>query len=104
MPGIRLMNESLAKGTSQLFMVQVKPVVSALGSTTAECIQSGLLYGTAGAVERILNEIEQKIGFRLRVVVTGGFGGLLSQFLKRKHTFLPNLTLEGLRIIYARNK
>jgi type III pantothenate kinase len=104
MPGIRLMNESLAKSASQLSEVPVLLPDSALGKDTAECIQSGILYGTAGAVERILEEIESEAGFQLRISVTGGYGKYISPYLKRKHAVMPHLTLEGLRIIYLRNQ
>ena len=103
MPGIRLMNESLAQGTSKLSEVHLKPPVSALGNNTVRCIQSGLFYGTAGAVERILSEIEKEAAIKLKFVITGGYGGLISNFLEIKHNFSPDLTLEGLRIIYKRN-
>jgi type III pantothenate kinase len=103
LPGIRLMNASLAKGTSQLQEAPLVPPASALGIDTAHCIQSGLFYGTAGAVERILCEIEKENGFKLHVVVSGGFGELLSGFLQRKHDLRPHLTLEGLKLIYRRN-
>ncbi len=103
MPGIGLMNESLAKGTSKLFEVTLSHHGPALGIDTDECIQSGLFYGTAGATERILREIEKEIGFRLKVVLTGGYGGMISKFLSRKFNLRPYLTLEGLRTIYIRN-
>jgi type III pantothenate kinase len=103
MPGIHLMDESLAQGTSKLSEVHVKPPISALGKNTVRCIQSGLFYGTAGAVERILGEIEKEVDIKLKIVITGGYGVLISKFLKRKHDFSPHLTLEGLRIIYKRN-
>jgi type III pantothenate kinase len=104
MPGIRLMSESLAKGTAKLPAVPLSTPASALGSNTIECIQSGVLYGTAGAVERILHEIEDEKGLVLKVAVTGGYGRLISGFLQRDYDFFPDLTLEGLRIIHMRNK
>jgi len=104
MPGLGLMNESLAKGTSKLSEVTLSPPGSALGTDTTGCIQSGVFYGTAGAVERLLQEIEKEVGFGLKVVVTGGYGGMVSKFLTREHSLRPNLTLEGLKIIFMRNK
>jgi type III pantothenate kinase len=104
MSGVGLMNESLAKGTSKLSGVTLSPPESALGTDTFGCIRSGLFYGTAGAVERLLQEIEKEIGFGLEVVVTGGYGGMVSRFLTREHILSPNLTLEGLKIIFMRNK
>src|SRR4030067_2472207 len=94
LPGGGLMNESLAKGTSKLSEVVLRPPKSALGTDTSGCIQSGLFYGTAGAVERLLEEIGNKVG-RLKVVVTGGFSYIISQFLKRGHDLRPNLTIDG---------
>jgi type III pantothenate kinase len=103
MPGIRLMNESLAKGTSMLFQVPVRTPGTALGKDTTANIQSGLFYGTAGAVEKIIGEIEKESGFKLKVVITGGYGALVSNLLKKRHKLKPHLTLEGLEIIYKRN-
>lgn len=104
LPGVGLMNESLAKGTSKLSEVVLRPPKSALGKDTSGCIQSGLFYGTAGAVERLLEEIEKEAGFGLKVVVTGGFSYIISKFFNREHDLRPNLTLEGLKIIYMRNR
>ena len=103
MPGIQLMNESLARETSTLTEIPLTPPESALGIDTKKCIQSGLFYGTAGAIEKILNEIEKSAGFKLKVVVTGGYGRIIHTYLKRKHTLNPHLTLEGLKILYKRN-
>jgi type III pantothenate kinase len=103
LPGIRLMNESLAQGTSRLSEVQISPPLAALGVDTSACIRSGLFYGTAGAVERILSEIEGETGLRLKIVMTGGNSRHISKFMHRKHKVVPHLSLEGLRIIFTRN-
>ncbi|MDH5203789.1 MAG: type III pantothenate kinase, partial [Nitrospirota bacterium] len=104
MPGIGLMNESLSKGTSKLSEVTLSTPGCALGTDTIKCIQSGLFYGTAGAIERLLYEIENECGFELNVVVTGGYGAMISKFLRRGHSVRQHLTLEGLKIIYMRNR
>jgi len=104
MPGVGLMNAALVRGTSRLSGVSLRRPASALGTNTTQCIRSGLFYGTAGAVERLLCEMEKEIGFGLKVVVTGGYGGLVSKFLSREYILDQNLTLEGLKIIFMRNK
>ncbi len=105
LPGIRLMNESLSTGTSQLSAVPlIEHQSTALGVDTDECIRAGIFFGTAGAVERILNEIEETIGSKLKVILTGGYSGIIAKFLKKDADLRPNLTLEGLRILYFRNK
>jgi type III pantothenate kinase len=104
MPGMGLLNEALSRGTSKLKEVSLDPPTKALGTTTEGCIQSGLFYGTAGAIERLLQEIENETGLELKVFVTGGYGGMMSRLLRREHTLRPHLTLEGLQIIYMRKK
>jgi type III pantothenate kinase len=104
MPGIGLMNEVLEKGTSKLVRVAPEPPVSALGKDTSGSILAGLFYGTAGAVERILSEIERERDEQLSVVITGGYGQMVGSFIKRPHEMNPSLTLEGLKILYEKNK
>jgi type III pantothenate kinase len=104
MAGIGLMNDMLAQRTSKLAKVALAQPGSALGTDTEGCIRSGLLIGTAGAVERILDEIEKETGYMFRVVTTGGYAHLVDRFLKRRHELNLFLTLEGLREIYAKNR
>jgi type III pantothenate kinase len=104
MPGIGLMNDILEKGTSRLGRIVLDAPVSPLGKDTAGCISSGLFYGTAGAVERILEEIERKVEFRFKVVITGGYGSVEAGFITRPHEINYNLTLEGLKILHEKNR
>lgn len=104
MPGLGLMNDMLDKGTSKLKKLVLEPPSSALGTDTSGCICSGLFYGTAGAVERVLDEIEKETDCRFKVVITGGYGLIMDKFIKRPHDINPNLTLEGLKILYEKNR
>lgn len=104
MPGLGLMNETLGKGTDALRKIALEAPVSALGKDTSGCIRSGLFYGTAGAVERILSEIEGATKGEFKVILTGGYGPLIADFIKRPCEMNPNLTLEGLRILYEKNR
>jgi type III pantothenate kinase len=104
MPGIGLMNEALATRTSKLAKVLLEHPAPALGTDTAGCIRSGLLIGTAGAVERILDEIEREAGYMFRIVITGGYAHLMDTFIRRPHDVNVFLTHEGLREIYGKNR
>jgi type III pantothenate kinase len=103
MPGLGLMNNSLTHGTSGLPGVSLEPPEAALGKDTPGCMRSGIFYGSAGAVERVLSEIEQETGLRLRVIITGGYGQMMETFIRRSHYSNPHLLLEGLRILYEKN-
>ncbi len=104
MPGVGLMNDILAQWTSKLTKVPLEQPVSALGTDTAGCIRSGLLIGTAGAVERILDGIETETCQKFRLVITGGYARLMDSFLKRSHEINLFLIHEGLKKIYAANR
>ncbi len=103
LPGMGLMNKSLAQGTSQLFDIPFDIPATALGKDTASCIAAGLFFGMAGAVERLLDEIEREIGCRVQSISTGGYGKFISPLMRRETRYIPDLTLTGLKILYLRN-
>jgi type III pantothenate kinase len=103
LPGIGTMNESLAKGTALLSKAPLRLPLSALGTDTKESIRSGLFYGTAGAIGRLLSDMEKESGLMLKVVLTGGFGRPVSCLLQRNHFYCEHLTLQGLKKIYLMN-
>lgn len=106
LPGIELMLKSLYSGTSKLPFAALKKPDTALGKSTASSIISGIVHGTAGAVEHLIKSMEKETDFELKLVLTGGHAGLMSPLIKRKHKLIPNLTFEGLKLIYlqARSK
>jgi type III pantothenate kinase len=104
MPGLGLMSSMLGKGTYLLSEVALTPPESALGKDTEGSIRAGLYLGTAGAVERILSEIEKEAGCTFRLVLTGGHCLAMERFITRRHELNPELTLEGLRMLYGKNR
>lgn len=107
LPGLRLMGEALHRGTAKLPPVDGVPdaalEVKALGKSTIASMISGMIYGTAGAVERILRNIEKEEDCRFRVVLTGGYCGTMARFVERESFLDPDLALTGLRLLYERN-
>ncbi|MDA8079125.1 MAG: type III pantothenate kinase [Nitrospiraceae bacterium] len=104
LPGLGLMNRSLEAGTSRLKAVDLKPAATALGDDTVNNIRSGLYFGTAGAVERILSEIEQETGCDFTTVITGGGADEMEPFMRRSIIKRPHVVLEGLKVLYEYNK
>ena len=104
MPGIGLMNESLGTKTSRLKKVEIREPESALGRDTTGCILSGLLLGSAGAVERLIEEMEAETGLIFSTILTGGYSSLIAGLIRRSYMLRPNLTLEGLKILYEKNR
>jgi type III pantothenate kinase len=104
MPGLGLMNDTLEEGTSRLKRVVLEAPSRALGANTAGCIRAGLFFGTAGAVERILAEIESETGYALTVVITGGYGPAIERLVRRPHHVNSHLTLQGLKMLHEKNR
>lgn len=102
-PGVETMNSALSEKTSLLKRVKIKMPTSSIGSNTSMAIISGIIYGTAGAVERLKKEFENEIGYSLLLILTGGYAGLMKHYLSDVHAIRPYLVLDGLRLIFERN-
>jgi len=93
--GGRLSARALAGGTAQLPEVELSAPEEAIGRSTREAIQSGLVLGHAGAVDRLVKEFEAEVG-RPTVIATGGLSGLFAPLCGSITRVEPQLTLRGL--------
>ncbi len=103
LPGLSLMLKALNSGTAKLPLVSTDAPEKALGKDTASSITSGVVYGTAGAAEKLIKIMEKELEFKLQLLLTGGNAPLISSFINRSFTLHPHLTLEGLRLLYLLN-
>jgi type III pantothenate kinase len=103
-PGIQISAEALSLKTAKLPRVEIRKPVRAVGRTTVSSMQAGLYFGYVGLVRNIIAEIGNELGKDLRIVATGGFGERFSGEISAISAYEPNLVLEGLRIIYDRNR
>ncbi|GAB6183740.1 type III pantothenate kinase [Thermodesulfovibrio hydrogeniphilus] len=102
-PGLHTMNIALHNYTALLSPVNLEEPVFLPGSNTESAIRGGIVLGTCYAIEGIIREIGQSLKANLKVVLTGGYGSLLSRFLKISHILNPYLVFEGMRLIYLKN-
>lgn len=103
-PGLNLSAEALFERTSKLPRVEVVCPPQVIAKNTVHSMQSGLLYGYVGLVDGIVARMQQEGGEGSYVVATGGLAGLISPHSRTIDTVDPSLTLEGLRLIYERNR
>lgn len=101
-PGIQASAASLFSRTARLTRVELIAPSSVIGKSTVECLQSGLIYGTAGEVDAIVERIKGEIG-RATVVSTGGLAPVVIPHCRNIDHHEPWLTLEGLRLVFERN-
>lgn len=98
-PGLRTAINALAGNTAQLPNVQPVMPPSVLGTNTIHAIQSGVVIGYTGLVERIIEKTEEQLQRQLKVVATGGLSSIFAHEVARIDAVDQNLTLEGLRLI-----
>jgi type III pantothenate kinase len=80
----------------------MKKPLKSIGNTTVECIQSGLYFGYIGLVKELIGRIKNELELK-HIIATGGLAGLIVSEIKEIEIILPNLTLEGIRIIWERS-
>ena len=103
-PGIHTSMEALFERASMLHRVEIARPKAVIGKTTTGAIQSGLLYGYAGVVDSMVERIRGELGQEARVVATGGLAGRVAAECVSIERVEPFLTLDGLRIIYEKNR
>jgi type III pantothenate kinase len=100
MPGLRTAADQLTRRTAKLPATELKPPARVIGRRTEECIQAGVLFGTADAVDGIVRRIraEWPAAGPPRVVATGGLAAVVAPLTESIEHTHPDLTLQGLRI------
>ncbi|MDP9397221.1 MAG: type III pantothenate kinase [Actinomycetota bacterium] len=102
-PGIEISVDALANRGARLFKVEMARPRSVIGKSTVEALQSGLLYGFAGQVDGVVRRILAELDGPSTVVATGGLAPLVVAESETIDAHEPDLTLIGLRLVYARN-
>ncbi len=104
-PGIKLSATALWQGTAMLPNIEIEKPASILAKNTTTSMQAGLVYGQIGQAEYIIKNMIEESGLdNVKVVATGGFGKMIAANTSYIDEYNPNLTLEGLRIIWSRNE
>ena len=103
-PGIRLAHDALVSRAAQLHKVDLLPPPQPIGRNTAQAMQSGIFWGYVGMIESLLKRILSQLDApETRVVTTGGLAPLFNAHIDLIDDFAPELTLDGLRLIYELN-
>lgn len=103
-PGVGISTDALFSYAAKLPRVELLKPAQVIGKNTVACMQSGIIYGLIGQVEGIVVRMKKEIGEPVFVVATGGFSTLFEEEVGVVDRVDPFLTLEGLRLIYQRNK
>ena len=103
-PGIRTSARALWGGAAMLPEIEIRNPGSIIAKETVSSMQGGLVYGYIGQTEYIVNKMKAAGFENAKVVATGGLGNIIVSESDVIDIYDKNLTLEGLRIIYEKNK
>ncbi len=103
-PGLGISADALFSRAARLGRVDIRRPAKVIGTNTVTHLQSGLYFGYIGLVDGILERIEQELGTQPRVIATGGLARQIAPDSRYIREIDDMLTLEGLRIVFERNR
>ncbi|MBQ6816057.1 MAG: type III pantothenate kinase [Clostridia bacterium] len=101
--GVNLTLKALTQNTSQLPAIRIEAPQKVIGTNTADCMRSGLIFGAAAMLDGFIDRIEAELGENATVVATGGLSREIIKHCEHNIIYNENLLLDGLRLIYNKN-
>ncbi|MEJ5187199.1 MAG: type III pantothenate kinase [Candidatus Geothermincolales bacterium] len=99
-PGIEISTRALFSAAARLSRVELHRPPGVIGKNTAWGLQSGIIFGFAGQVDRVVEMMVEELGGEAEVVATGGLAEVVLPECRTIGHHDPLLTLTGLRILY----
>jgi type III pantothenate kinase len=103
-PGVQISADALFQRAARLPRIDVRKPPQVIGTTTVGSMQSGLFFGYVDMVEGLVRRIKHELGAPVYAVATGGLAEVIAPETKEIEAVSPNLTLDGLRIVWERCK
>ena len=94
--------QALVQRGAKLPMVDLKAPDTAIGKDTTHSIQSGVMFGYAGAIDALVGRISGELGSKPKVIATGGLGGVFTELCESIESYDEMLTLDGIKM-FAQN-
>ena len=105
LPGVNVSLEALSRRAAQLPDISLQHPKALIGKNTEDCMRSGIVYGTAGMLDGIIDRIREEFaGKEVTVVATGGNAPVIVRYCRNKIIYDKYLLMEGLWTIYQKNK
>ncbi len=102
-PGLAAMTDYLHEKTALLPKIRIREVEAVVGKNTEQAMLIGAVHGYRGLVRELIGELKRDLRVKnLPVVATGGYAKLMAAKLPEITAVQPGLTLEGLRLVWAK--
>jgi len=103
-PGVKISLDALTDRTALLPGLQLDQPKKAIGRNTIDCMRSGIMMGTACMIDGMIDRMEQELGYKTTVVVTGGIAKFILPMCSHEVIYDKDLLLKGLAALYRDNK
>ena len=103
-PGVTISLDALTEHASKLNGISIEKPKYVIGRNTADCMKSGILYGSAAVVDGIISRMEEELGQKFTVIATGGMSRHIAPYCSHKIIQDEYLLLKGLKLIYEKNR
>ncbi len=102
-PGLRVSLDSLSSKAAQLPSISLEIPKKVIGKNTIDCMRSGIMYGSAGMIDGIIDRMEAELGKTPSVIATGGLSRFVVPLCRHKIIYDEALLMKGLWILYEKN-
>ena len=104
-PGVRLSLDALSDHAAQLSDISLQYPKNLIGKNTEDCMRNGIVYGTAGMLDGIIDRIRETIpGETPTIVATGSNAPVIVRYCRNRVLYDKYLLMEGLWAIYHKNR
>lgn len=103
-PGLLISSEALSDKAAKLPKIKLSRPGTTIGKDTISSMQSGIVNGFTSLVDGLVERIRKEMGEPARVIATGGLALLIEAQSREISEVRPHLTLEGLQILYDKNR
>ena len=105
LPGVNVSLEALSRRAAQLPAISLQHPKTVIGKNTEDCMRSGIVYGTAGMLDGIIDRIRGEFpGKEVSVVATGGNAPVIVRYCRNPIVYDKYLLMNGLWTIYQKNR
>lgn len=103
LPGVQVSLDALTTRCALLPSVNFSTPKKVIGTNTADCMRSGILFGNASMIDGMIDRFEKEVGEKCTLVATGGLASQVIKFCEHNIIVNDDLVLDGLKIIYNKN-
>lgn len=103
-PGVKVSLDALTDRTALLPGIRLDRPQKTIGRNTIDAMRSGVMLGAASMLDGLVERIEEELGSRTTVIVTGSIARFIVPLCRRPMIYDKNLVIKGLAAIYRDNQ